>query len=48
MKRVYPNIWGRGALFAFSGLEGCTTYEGSMCGQLLGHRIGMSFDKDAA
>ena len=48
MERVYPNIWGRGALFAFSGLDGPCTFGGSMCGQLLGHRVGMSFDWDAA
>ena len=46
MNNLYPNIWGRGALFAFSGLDGINTYEDSMCGQLLGERIGMMFDMD--
>lgn len=46
MKMTYPDIWGRGALFAFSGLDGINTFEDSMCGQLLGERIGMMFDMD--
>ena len=46
MKKIYPNIWGRGALFAFSGLDGVNTFEDSMCGQLLGERIGMMIDMD--
>ena len=48
MKKVYPDIWGRGALFAFSGLDGTVTYEGSMCGQLLAQHVGMAFDKEAS
>ncbi len=44
---IYPNIWGRGALFAFSGLEGETSYEENMVGQLMGERIGMRFDREA-
>lgn len=46
MSKIYPNIWGRDALFAFSGLDGINTYEDSMCGQLLGERIGMKLDMD--
>lgn len=44
--KIYPKVWGRGALFAFSGLDGINTFEDSMCGQLLGERIGMMFDMD--
>lgn len=47
MKRL-PNVWGRGALFAYSGLEGTTTYHDSMCGQLMAEHIGMTFDDGAA
>lgn len=43
----YPKIWGKGALFAFSGLDGVNTWKDSMCGQLLGDRIGMILDTDA-
>lgn len=44
---IYSNIWGRDALFCFSGLEGVNTIYGSMCGQLLTDKIGASFDKDS-
>ncbi len=47
MNRIYPKIWGKGALFAFSGLDGINTFEDSMCGQLLGDRIGIAFDRCA-
>ena len=47
MKKL-PNVWGRGALFAYSGLEGVNTYHDSMCGQLMAEHIGMSFDDGAA
>ncbi len=47
MERIYPNIWGRGALFAFSGLDGIATFENSMCGNLLAQRVGMAIDKEA-
>lgn len=47
MKKIYPNIYGKGTLFAYSGLDGTNTLEGSMCGQLLGERVGMRFDADA-
>lgn len=43
----FPNVWGRGALFAFSGLDGTATF-GSMCGQLLAQHVGMAFDNEAA
>lgn len=45
---VYPNVWGRGALFAHSGLEGTTTYHDSLCGQLMAEHIGITFDDGAA
>lgn len=47
MKAIYPNKWGKGALFAYSGLDGINTMKHSMCGQLLGERIGMTFDTNA-
>lgn len=44
----FPNVWGRGALFAYSGLEGTATYHGSLCGQLMAEHIGITFDDGAA
>ena len=44
---TFPDIWGRGALFAFSGLDGTATF-GSLCGQLLAQHVGMTFDSEAA
>lgn len=44
----FPNIWGRGALFAHSGLNGVTTYHDSLCGQLMEEHIGITFDDGAA
>lgn len=41
---IYPNIWGNGALFAFSGIEGTNTLKDSMCGQLMSKHIGIAFD----
>ena len=41
---IYPNIWGNGALFAFSGIEGTNTLKDSMCGQLMSEHIGIAFD----
>ncbi len=43
-----PNIWGRGALFAFSGLEGDNTFSDSLCAQLMGERIGFLFEATTA
>ncbi len=40
---MYPNVWGQGALFAFSGLDGRNTLQNSLCGHLMGDRIGISF-----
>ena len=40
---MYPNVWGQGALFAFSGLDGRNTLKDSLCGHLMGDRIGVSF-----
>ncbi|MBR3761389.1 MAG: hypothetical protein IKK59_01470 [Lachnospiraceae bacterium] len=42
--KYLPNVWGRGAFFAYSGLEGTTTFRDSMCGQLMGEHIGMTLD----
>ncbi len=39
-----PNVWGKGALFAYSALEGENSFYKSMCGQLMAEHIGMSFD----
>ena len=43
MKKL-PNIWGAGALFAFSGLEGQTSYAHPMTGRLLGDDAGVRFE----
>ena len=40
----YPNIWGAGALFCYSGLCGECTPPHAMCGRLLGDFIGIDFD----
>ena len=40
----YPNVWGRGALFTFSGIDAECKYSDSMCGKLLSENIGFSFD----
>lgn len=45
---VYPNIWGRGAIVAYSGLEGTTTFEDNMFGQLMAEHIGITLDDGAA
>lgn len=48
MKRpILPNVWGREALFSFSGLEGECTMYGTLCGQLLQDHLGMRLDKKA-
>ncbi len=39
-----PNIWSRGQLFCYSGLDGVNTRKDSMCGQLLAEKIGAAFD----
>lgn len=41
---LYPDIWGQGALFAFSGAEGECTLENSICGTYAGDRLGFLFD----
>jgi len=48
MMTVFPNVWGRGALFAYSGLEGTATYHDSLCGQLMAEHIGITLDDGAA
>lgn len=40
----YPNIWGAGALFCYSGLRGECTPARALCGRLLGDFIGVDFD----
>ncbi|MGG1516516.1 trehalase family glycosidase [Paenibacillus oryzisoli] len=40
---VYPDIWGQGSLFAFSGLDGMNTYKGSLVGTLCAERLGVVF-----
>ena len=40
---VYPNIYGEGALFAFSGMDGPTSHERMCVGSLLGDAVGMRF-----
>ncbi len=47
MKQL-PNVWGRGALFAFSGLDGENTFSESLCAQLMGERIGFLFEATTA
>ena len=43
----FPNVWGRGALFGHSGLEGTTTYHDNLYGQLMAEHIGITFDDGA-
>ncbi len=38
-----PNIWGQGALFAFSALDGTCTPKSSLVGNLLGDKLGIGF-----
>ena len=38
-----PNIWGQGALFAFSALDGVCTPKMSLVGNLLGDKLGVEF-----
>ena len=38
-----PNIWGQGALFAFSALDGACTPKMSLVGNLLGDKLGVEF-----
>ena len=38
-----PNVWGQGAIFAFSGLDGRTSYKDDFVGTLLGDHIGILF-----
>ncbi|MBC7319294.1 flagellar biosynthesis protein FlgM [bacterium] len=40
---LLPNIWGQGAIFAFSGLDGETSYKNDLVGTLLGDEIGILF-----
>lgn len=47
LKTNYPNIWGAGALFAFSGLDGVNSFTNSLCGMLCGDKIGIGFENMA-
>ncbi len=38
-----PKVWGQGAIFAHSGLDGVDTLENSLVGLLMADRIGMEF-----
>ncbi|MBE7046586.1 MAG: hypothetical protein E7396_04125 [Ruminococcaceae bacterium] len=38
-----PNIWGQGALFAFSALDGTCTPKMSLVGNLMGDKLGVEF-----
>jgi len=38
-----PDVWGAGALFCFSGLDGKNLYSDDFCGTLSGDRIGIIF-----
>ncbi len=38
-----PNIWGQGSIFAFSSLDGISTFENSLSGTLLGDKVGILF-----
>lgn len=38
-----PKIYNQGQLFAFSGLDGESTYNKGLCGYLLGDRVGVQF-----
>ena len=46
--KTLPNIWGRGAIVAYSGLEGTTTFDDSMFGQLMEEHVGITLDDGAA
>ena len=46
MSLLLPNVWGRGALFSYSGLLGECHFD-SLCGQLLQDHLGMRLDKRA-
>ena len=41
----YPNVWGKGALFCYSGLHGECIPSRAMCGRLMGDFIGIDFDQ---
>lgn len=45
---ILPNIWGGGQLFAFSGLEGETSWAHPLVGSLLLDSVGLDFHQDPA
>ena len=40
---VSMDVWGQGAIFAFSGLEGKTDFQSQLVGALLGDHVGVRF-----
>ena len=40
---MYPDVWGHGSLFVFSGLDGKNTYTDSLAGTLCADRLGILF-----
>lgn len=43
---VVPDIWGKGSIFAFSGIDGKNTYTGSLAGTLCADKLGIIFHTD--
>ena len=41
----YPNIWGKGALFCYSGYDGECTFGNSMCATYSGDRLGIMLER---
>lgn len=41
----YPDIWGKGALFCYSGYDGECTFDKSICATYSGDRMGVMLDK---
>ncbi|NOU62876.1 FAD-dependent oxidoreductase [Paenibacillus sp. LMG 31461] len=42
---AWPNVWGQGSLFAYSGLDGENTHGDSLVGTLCGDRLGVIFQR---
>lgn len=40
---VYPNLWGQGSLFAYSGVDGQARWDDDFAGHLSGDRLGVLF-----
>ena len=41
----YPDIWGKGALFCYSGYDGECTFNKSICATYSGDRMGVMLDR---